>query len=381
MQINGLRAVLLGAVIAVTVVACGSGEKPEDARRTVLVVQPGNLAADGVAAFAGEIHARQESALAFRVGGNLQRRLVDAGDEVRRGQVLAELDPGDQALQANAARAQLAAAEADLARIRGDLARYKKLVDQQLVSRSSYDAQLAAYKAAEGQANAARAQAAVAGNQADYTRLRAPRDGVVATRQAEAGQVVAAGQTIFTMAGDGGREVAIHFPESRIRDFQTGQPAMIELWSAPGQQLQGRIREIAAAADPQTRTYAARVALEGDADASVELGQSARVFILDARSGRGLRVPLAAVQGGTDGASSLWVVDDKGQVRQRAVTLGAFGEESVPVLSGLQADEWVVAGGGHLLREGENVRAVDRRNRPVAGQASATPASAATQAN
>lgn len=379
MKINGLRGAMLGAGIALVLVACGGDDKPADAPRTVLVVQPGNLAAEGVAAFAGEIHARQESALSFRLGGNLLRRLVDAGDQVRRGQVLAELDPGDQALQANAARAQLAAAEADLARVRGDLARYKKLVDQQLVSRSTYDAQLAAYKAAEGQVNAARAQAAVAGNQADYTRLRAPRDGVVATRQAEAGQVVAAGQTIFTLAGDSGREVAISLPESRIRDFQTGQPAMVELWSAPGQQLQGRIREIAAAADPQTRTYAARVALEGDAEAEVALGQSARVYIVDAKSGSGLRVPLAAVQRGTNGASSLWVVDDKGQVRQCSVQLGAFGEDTVPVLSGLRANEWVVAGGGHLLREGEAVKAVDRRNRPVSETAPA--ASSAAQAN
>ena len=215
------RAHLVPLVVAVGLglAACGNDKAPVETRRTVLVVQPGNLAGGGVSAFAGEIHARQENPLAFRVGGNLQRRLVDAGDAVRRGQVLAELDPGDQTLQANAAKAQLAAADADLARTRGDLARYKKLLDQQLVSRSSYDAQLAAYKAAEGQANAARAQAALTGNQADYTRLRAPRDGVIASRQAEAGQVVSAGQPIFTLAADSGREVAINLPESHIREI------------------------------------------------------------------------------------------------------------------------------------------------------------------
>ena len=368
------RRAALGIAMVAALAACDGGTPQAEVPRTVLVVQPGKLGGGDVAtaAFAGEVRALQESTLAFRVGGNLSRRLVDAGDHVRQGQVLAELDPGDQVQQANAARAQLAAAEADLARARGDLARYRKLLDGQLVSRSTYDAQLAAFRAAEGHANAARAQAAMAGNQAAYTRLRAPRDGVIASRQAEAGQVVAAGQPIFVMAGDSGREVAIDLPESHIRDFHTGQAAVVELWNAPGQRLPARIREIAAAADPQTRTYAARVALESPAGADVALGQSARVFIADSVHSDGLRVPLAAIQRGATGASSVWVLDAAQQVRLRPVQLGAFGEESVPVLSGVAAQDWVVAGGGHLLREGETVRAVDRGNRPVMAHAAPT---------
>ena len=359
---------------ALVLVACGGNAQAPDAVRTVLVVQPGAAGDAAVEAFAGEVHARQESALSFRVGGNLARRLVDAGQSVKQGQVLAELDPGDQVLQASAAQAQLAAADADLARLRGDLARYKTLLDQQLVSRSAYEAQLAAYKAAQGQANAARAQAGVAGNQAGYTRLRAPRDGVIATRLVEAGQVVAAGQTVFTLAGDAGREVAISLPESRIRQFHTGQQAAVELWNAPGQQLPGRIREIAAAADAQTRTYAARVALDAGSDAQVELGQSARVYIAGAADGSGLRVPSGALQRGADGSASVWVVDAGGKLQARRVQAGPYGEDSVTVLSGLRADDWVVAGGGHLLREGEAVRPVDRRNRPVTVSAAAAKA-------
>ncbi len=363
-----LPALIAGALM-LAVSGCGGGKPPAEAPRTVLVVQPGRTDGVAAAAFAGEVRARQESALSFRVGGNLLRRLVDAGDHVRQGQVLAELDPGDAALQANAARAQAAAAEADLIRARGDLERYRKLLDGQLVSRSAYDAQLAAYRAAEGRTNAARAQAAVAGNQSAYTRLRAPRDGVIASRLAEAGQVVGAGQPVFMLAADSGREVAIDLPESRIRDFHTGQPAQVELWNAPGQRLAARIREIAAAADPQTRTYAARVALEGDAGAGVELGQSARVYVAGASNGEGLRVPLAAIQRGDDGHAGLWLLDAKQQVHLKPVKLGEYGAETVPVLSGVRAQDWVVAGGGHLLREGETVKAVDRSNRPVAVQA------------
>lgn len=352
--------------------ACGGETGTAEVARPVLVVQPGGGAQAALSAYAGEVRAREESPLSFRVGGNLVRRNVDAGSSVKRGEVLAVLDVADLSLQAQAAQAQLAAAEADLVRARGDRDRYAKLVGQQMVSRSAYDAQNAAYKAAEGQARAARAQLDVARNQAGYSQLRAPRDGVIATRQAEAGQVVAAGQTIFTLAADGGREVLISLPEGRIREFSVGQPVLVELWNAPGQRLPGTIREISPAADAQTRTYAARVNLAGEAAQAVELGQSARVYVQETGAQAALSLPLSAVQRGANGATAVWVVDEKaGKVRSQPVQLGRYGEDQVPVLGGLKGNEWVVAAGGHLLREGQAVMPLDRDNRPVQSAAPA----------
>jgi multidrug efflux system membrane fusion protein len=363
--------------IVVGLSACGGGEQAAEAPRPALVVTPGGGAEAALSAYAGEVRAREESALSFRVGGNLIRRNVDTGAQVRRGEVLALLDPGDLSLQAQAAQAQLAAAEADLARTRGDRDRYARLVDEQMVSRSAYDAQVAAYKAAEGQARAARAQMDVARNQAAYSQLRAPRDGVIASRQAEAGQVVAAGQTIYTLAADGSREVAIGLPENRIRDFNVGQPVMVELWNDPERRLPGVIREISPAADPQTRTYAARVSLAGDAAEAVELGQSARVYVQENGSKAALTLPLSAVQPGKNDSTAVWVVDRQtGKVGLRPVKLGRYGETNVPVLSGVTAGEWVVAGGGHLLREGQAVTPVDRNNRPLLKTAATASASA-----
>lgn len=346
-----------------TLAGCGSDAAAPEAARPVLVVQPGGGSA-AVEAYAGEIRAREESPLSFRIAGNLVRREVDMGERVKRGQVLAVLDPGDVQAQAQSAQAQLAAAEAEMTRSRGDMQRYSQLVGEQLVSRSNYDAQVAAYKAAEGQARAARAQLDVARNQEAYSQLRAPRDGVIASREAEAGQVVAAGQTVFTLAADGGREVLIALPENRIREYAVGQPVQVELWSTPGQLLPGSIREISPAADPQTRTYTARVNLPGDAAAAVELGQSARVYAAAAGVAAPLSVPLAAVQRGGDGKPVVWVVDRKaGVAHARPVQAGAYGDDRVPVLGGLQASDWIVAAGGHLLREGQKVVAVDRANR------------------
>ena len=346
---RGKATLLVGLLMVLA--ACGGTQSPQASVRTVLVVQPGAAPGMDGAAFAGEVRAQREAQLSFRVGGNLLRRLVGNGDRVRRGQLLAELDAGD-------ARLQMAAAKADMDRLGGDLARYRTLQAQQLVSRSTLDAQQAAFVAARAKYDLMR-------NQGAYTQLRAPDDGVIASRQAEAGQVVAAGQPVFVLAGDGGRDVVINLPEARIRDFQTGQQAIIEPWNAPGTRLSGHIREIAAASDPQTRTYNAKIALDGDAATQVELGQSMRVFIVGDHAQSVLRLPMAAVQGDVGEAAMVWVVDASGHVRKRAVRVGPFGDDSVPVLAGVQPGDWVVAAGGHLLHEGEAVHAVDRRNRPV----------------
>lgn len=363
------KVAMAGALLLLA--GCGNGTPAGTPPRPVLVARPDGGAEAMPTAYAGEVRAREESALAFRVGGKLVRRQVDVGDRVASGQLLAELDPGDLRLQAQAARAQAAAADAELQRTSAERARFRALLGDQLVSRSTYDQADTAWKAAQAQARAAHANLDIARNQAGYAQLRAPRDGVIATRQAEAGQVVGAGQTVFTLSGDAGREIAIALPEARIRHFQVGQQVLVELWSAPGERLPGRIREIAPAADPQARTYAARVALPPEAAAAVELGQSARVYIPDNGHHAALGVPLSAIQRGADGAVALWVVDPKTrELKSRPVKVGPFAEDRVPVLAGIDADAWVVVAGGHLLREGQVVEPVDRQNRPVLPRAS-----------
>ncbi len=364
----GLRTAVL-LLLAAALAACGNGDKVPQPPRPVLVARADAATghgADGLSAYAGEIRAREEAALSFRVGGKLVRRLVDVGDRVRRGDLLAELDPGDLRLQVEALQANFAAAEAQLARARADYARTASLSKDQLVSRSALDQQTAALRAAEGQARAARAQLDLSRNQAGYSQLRAPQDGVVVSRQVEAGQVVAAGQSVFGLAADGGREVAFALPESNIRDFKVGQLVVIELWSAQGKQIPGRIREIAPAADPQARTYAARATLQADAAQGVDLGQSARVYIPAALSGDALRLPLSALHRGDKGQTVVWTVDPKvNKARRAPVRIGPYAADGVAVLSGLEPTEWVVMAGGHLLHEGQAVMPVDRTNRPV----------------
>nr|MBA2239299.1 efflux RND transporter periplasmic adaptor subunit [Lysobacter sp.] len=177
--------------------ACVGQAEPEPAPQPVLVAQAG-AAADGSVAFAGQVIAREQGPLAFRVAGKLVSLRVDVGDVVTTGQVLATLDTSDFQAHARAAQAQLEAAQAELGRARADQARFEALAKGQLVSRSALDTHNAAAVAAQGQVNAARASRDFAGNQAGHARLHAPAPGVIATRSAEIGQVVGAGQAVFT---------------------------------------------------------------------------------------------------------------------------------------------------------------------------------------
>jgi len=361
------RARWIGSVILVLLLsACGSSVPPSELPVPVLVTQPQPVATIRARAYPGEIRAREEAPLSFRVGGKLLERDVDAGQRVQRGQRLAQLDVADFTLQAQAAQAQYIAAEADLNRARDEFERYTALADGQLVSRSLLDAQKTALKAAQSQRDAARAALEVARNQTRYAALTAPADGVIATRLAEAGQVIAAGQPVYTLASDGAREVLIAVPEGDIKDIRIGQALEVELWNRPGARWQGHLREIAALADPQTRTWAARVSLPPEALDVVELGQSARVWV--AGDGQAsLQVPLGAIQPGASAQEvTVWVVDPSTRTLQaRAVTPGGYGSQFVPILDGLNPDEWVVAAGGHLLREGQPVIPLDRHHRPV----------------
>lgn len=175
--------------------------------------------------------------------------------------------------------------------------------------------------------------------------------------------MVAAGQKVFTLAAESDREVLINLPENTRDRFVVGQPVMINLWSLPDAFFPGVVREVAPAADALSRTYATRVAFS-DLATPAELGQSARVFFK--REGEiPLSVPLSAVSA-ENNEPFVYVVDAANStLRRTPVTLGAFAETSVPVLSGLTEKDWVVVAGLQVLREGQPVRPVDRDNRAV----------------
>ncbi|MCR4541424.1 efflux RND transporter periplasmic adaptor subunit [Pseudomonas sp. 18.1.10] len=347
--------------LAILLAACGHEEAAQTVIRPAMVVQP-QPSAQASDSYPGEVRARYEPDLAFRIGGKVSKRLVEEGERVKANQPLAELDPQDVRLQLEATRAQVAAAEANLSLVRAERDRYKTLMDRQMVSRSQYDNSENLYRSGEARLKQIKAEFDVSSNQAGYATLRAPQDGVVAKRAVEVGQVVSAGQTVFTLATDGEREVSISLPEQGFGRFKIGQPVSVELWSQPDQRFAGRIRELSPAADPKSRTFAARVAFTGG-KVPAELGQSARVFI-QADGVIPLSVPLSALSA-ENGDSYVWRVQADNTLKRTPVRIGAFGEKSVPVLEGLSPTDWVIAAGVHVLHEGQQVRPVDRSNRVV----------------
>lgn len=341
--------------------ACGQDEPVPLAVRPAMVVQP-QPSGQATESYPGEVRARFEPDLAFRIGGKVSRRLVEEGQRVKANQPLAELDPQDVRLQLEATRAQVAAAEANLNLVRAERDRYKTLMERQMVSRSQYDNAENLYRSGAARFKQIKAEFDVASNQASYSVLRAPQDGVVARRSVEVGQVVSAGQTVFTLATDGEREVLISLPEQGFGRFKIGQPVSVELWSQPDQRFSGRIRELSPAADPKSRTFAARVAFTAGS-VPAELGQSARVFIQTGDQ-VSLSVPLSALTA-ENGATYVWVVNANNTLKKAPVRVGPFGEKTVPVLEGLSPNDWVVAAGVHVLLDGQQVRPVDRSNRVV----------------
>lgn len=349
--------------LAALLAGCSGPPPAEKPPRTVLVrtvASPGDAVAQRV--YTGEVRARHETDLGFRIGGKLVERLVDVGARVKPGQVLARLDPQDTQLAAQAASAQVAAAEAELALARNEFARVEGLHARNFVSASALDARRTALQATEARVRQARAQSAVTANQARYATLTVDHDGVVVAAPADAGQVVAAGQPVLRIARDGLREVSIYVPEGRVAELQPGVPAVVRTWAQPDHNYAATVREIAPAADATTRTYAVRVSVSAP-DAALPLGATATVAFAAASAAHTL-LPLTAVTR-VDDRVTAWLVDESSQLRPVEVQAGEFREDGVVILGGLPAGARVVLTGLHRLVAGEQVRAMDE-TAPVA---------------
>jgi RND family efflux transporter MFP subunit len=334
-----MKPVFLPVLAAVLLAACGQ-ESSTPPPPPVLVKT--HLVSQGVTsagrAHSGEVRARHETSLAFRIGGKMLERKVDVGAAVKAGQLLARLDPADVRLAAEQAEAQRALAVAEAQR-------YRDLHAKHFVS-------AAALEAKETALATAKAQAGMARNQAAYASLSADHGGVVAAVLAEPGQVVNAGQPVLRIARDGEREVAIAVPEADMIALKPGMTAEISLWSG-GRTYQGRLRELSPAADPATRTYAARVSIL-DADAGLALGMTASVRF-SAEPSPALVVPLATLfQQGEKFA--VWIVGSDSTVSLKPVTVAGYTDAGAKIAAGLQPGERIVAAGVHKLAAGQKVR-------------------------
>ncbi|HQS31825.1 MAG: efflux transporter periplasmic adaptor subunit [Polaromonas sp. 39-63-203] len=375
---------LLGVVTFL--VACSRAAPPADPVRAVKVITVGSGAYQSRLEFAGEVKARVESRLGFRVGGKIIRRQAEAGQRVKAGQVLAELDPQDYRLAADAARAQVAAAQTSRDLASADFRRYQELKNQNFISGAELDRRETTLKSAEAQLQQARSQLAVQANQASYASLVADVSGVVTAVEAEPGQVVAAGAPVVRIAADGPRDVIFAVPEDRLSGIVPGEPVRIRVW-AQNRETTGKVREIAASSDPQTRTYAVKASV--DAGEALALGSTVYVTpeMAALAGSQVIKLPTTALRQ-EGNATAVWVLDKASMtVNSQVIQVATADGNDVVVASGLKPGALVVSAGVHVLSPGQKVSiyqpavvatgASPAQTPPYAERPAAAPASAA----
>ena len=360
------RALSIVGLLAATFLSagCGGEKKQQEPLRPALAAQPVPLESLAIETYSGDVRARYQSMLGFRIGGKIEARQVNNGQRVKKGDVLAMLAPEDARLALSSAEAAVASAAADLSLADAELERHRLLLEKNYISKALFEARSNQQKAAKARLDQARAQMQVARNQRSYTRLVADADGVITSVNADVGQVVAPGTPVVSLAQAGELEVEIDVPESRYAEFKPGRALILELWSEGGKRYSGKIREVASEADAATRTYTVRVNFD-QPDDSVQLGMTARVFFTDTDAPAAVLIPLSALHE-KDGKTAAWVIDPKTRkVSLREVRIGKYREDGVSVISGLLPSDWIVTAGVHKLVPGQVVHPIDRENRAV----------------
>ena len=363
----------LGAALA----GCSRPEPPPEPVRAVKLLTVGASEVQAQRLFAADVRARVESRLGFRVAGKLVQRHVELGQAVRAGQLLAQLDARDYRLAVQAAQAQVAAATTQRDLAQADYERFAQLKAQNFISGAELDRRRASLQAAQAQLTQALAQASSQGNQENYTQLRADADGVVTAIEAEPGQVLEQGQTVLRLAQGGARDAVFAVPEDLVSQLRVGQEVAVRPWGGGAEgaaKLRATVRDIAASADPVTRTFTVKAALSGSP--LPPLGATLTVYpsAFAPRGVQALRLPTSALwaQGQQ---TAVWVFDAASStVRAQVIEVAQVDGNEVLVRAGLQAGAQVVATGVHVLAPGQKVSIYQAKTAPEAAkQAQAAP--------
>ena len=335
-------------------IACSKTEAPKEPLRAVKVitVAGSNLNVEGV--YSAEIRARVESRLGFQVGGKLLQRSVEPGQRVAAGQLLAQIDARDYQLAAQSAQAQLSAAQSQRDLAAAEYKRFEALKAQNFISGAELERRETALKAADASLNQAKAQAQAQSNQASYASLSASHAGVVTAVDGEVGQVISAGQPIVRLAHDGPRDAVFAVSEQMVMGLKLGQAMQATLLST-GQILNGKVRELAASADPVTRTFAVKLSLADSTNLPLGVTVNVHAGPTVGNAPLVIKLPTSALR--QEGQSTVvWVLDEATMtVNTQAVQLGMVDGNEVVIQSGLKPGQKVVSAGVHVLAPGQKV--------------------------
>jgi RND family efflux transporter MFP subunit len=317
-----------------------------------VVVEKGGLGQSIV--LTGQIQAEKEVALAFRIGGRIIERLVDVGDRVKPDQVVAKLDPQNELNSLRSTRASLAAAKARLEQDSNHFERQQTLLQQGWTTRANFDQAQQALRTAQAMVDDAKAQVEIAEDRVSYTQLAAGLTGTITRRAAESGEVVQAGQMVFTVARETGWDAVFDVPAQILRTAPGDADVIIALTDDPSVTTKGRVRQVDPQADPVTRTFKVRVSVN-DPPAAMRLGATVSGR-MEVDHGHGISLPASALTS-TNKKPAVWVVDpDNMTVTLKPVEIVRFDPGTVVLSGGLDGGEIVVTAGVQALHPGQKVR-------------------------
>jgi multidrug efflux system membrane fusion protein len=365
-------------LLAVTALAGCHGRPAVDAPPAAVVALPVHAysGADGGQSlrYPIEAAARYANVMSFRVAGKIVERTVRLGDAVRRGTVVARLDAADAEKQAAAARAAFDAAEHRLAFAQQTLDRDTAQFAQHLIAESALEQTQDAYSAARSARDQSADQWVVARNTLQYHALVADHDGMITGENADTGQYVSAGQAVYGLAWSGDIDVNLDAAAGDLGRMTIGQPAEVTFPALPGRRFVARVREVAPAADPQSRTYRVKLTLApAKGTDAVRLGMTGDAVLSPGSSGGDsppndsaraaaattplFKIPATAIfhQGS---APAVWVIRANSTLELRPVTVSAYTERTAVVTSGLVEGDSLVLAGVHTVFAGQRVNAV-----------------------
>ncbi len=354
---NCIRLSVVSIVSAAVLVLSGCSEEKAETKeivRPVKVVEIAAIDTSRTLSYSGTVRARTEMNLGFRVNGKITERLVDIGQRVKTGDLLARIDPSDYELALASAKASLDATErqvetTELARLRAE-----QLLAKNVAPKSQLEQATLSYNQAVATRDSARSALDQAKNQVSYTDLKSDQNGIVTAVSADIGQVVGSGTPVVSVAVDGEKEVLVAIPETDIAQFRPGKVVTVGFWSNAALTLPGKVREVAGSAEPQSRTFAVRISLPNDP--SVLLGMTAGILATAADTHRLVSIPLSALAR-KDDQPIVWKVDRTAEtVHSRVVKVADFTADGVRVAEGLKPGDVVVAAGTQFMTEGLKVK-------------------------
>ena len=304
----------------------------------------------------GEIQPRYQADLGFRVNGKILERPVDVGTQVKKGDLLARLDPQQYRQDFEVAKAEVAAAEAEVTRSEAQEYRQRELLKNGNTTRVQYDQALKTFKTAQAQLDSAQAKQIQASENLGYTELKADNDGVITAIGADAGQVVGAGQMVVRLAQLGEREGVFNIGEGAFKTRPKDPTVTVHLVSNPEIETAGKVRYVSPQADPATRTYTVRVSLP-DAPPQMRLGANV-VGTVTLDQGQTVSIPGSALFQ-KDGKPAVWLVEKDKTVQLKPITVQRYQGDSVVVGDGLAQGDVVVTAGVQKLLPGQKVALMD----------------------